>query len=162
MVVPGEPGLAGQIKASVALPAKGGRRFILYTEPHKEQFFGGQLQGFLRRGADRGDAGVVLAGRSDESFDTFPSMQRYTEGVINRLCGELWRAPAITPTGRFSCTARWCPQPPRCRTTWGWRDRVFAQAHRRRLAVTHVVGDFCCPEDQRVEAHADRMHGSGN
>jgi len=160
VVVPGQPGLVGQIKASIALAAKGGRRFILYTEPDKEQFFGAQLRGFLRRAADRADARVVLAARSDESFDTFPSMQRYTEGVINRLCGELLACPGDYSYGPFllhrSLVSAVAALPDDI--GWGWRHRVFAEAHRRRLAVTHVVGDFCCPQDQRIEEHADRMH----
>jgi len=160
VVVPKEPGLVPQVKASVELAAQGGTPFILYTESDKEQFFRTGLWKFLRGGAAAGDAGVVLAARSDESFGTFPPMQRYTEGVINRLCGVL-----LACRGDYSCGPFLLHRSLACAVAampddigWGWRHRIFADAHRLRLAVRHVIGDFRCPAEQRVEDHADRVH----
>jgi len=117
VVVPKEPGLVPQVKAGVELAAQGGTPFILYTESDKEQFFRTGLWKFLRGGAAAGDAGVVLAARSDESFGTFPPMQRYTEGVINRLCGVLLACRGDYSYARSCCIAHWRALSRPCRTT---------------------------------------------
>jgi hypothetical protein len=58
-----------------------------------------RLRSFLRRVPAETNVGVALPSRSAESFDSFPPMQRYTEGVINHLCSERMAWLVITPTG---------------------------------------------------------------
>ena len=41
---------------------------------------------------------------------------------------------------------------------WGWRHAVFHAAHRGGLRVEHVIDDYPCPPDQRVEDDAERTH----
>jgi hypothetical protein len=49
IVEPDGNGLVGQIVASVSAALGTGRRFVLYTEPDKEDFFASGLDDFLRR-----------------------------------------------------------------------------------------------------------------
>jgi hypothetical protein len=162
VVVPAEPGLVRQVKASIAIAAEGATPFILYTEPDKEQFFRAQLWEFVRSAAAGvgSQAGVVLAARSDESFRTFPPMQRYTEGIINRLCGDLIAHPGDYSYGPFLLPRSLVPAVAALPDDlgWGWRHRMFVEANRHGLAVSHIVGDFRCPIDQRIEDDAERRH----
>jgi hypothetical protein len=86
------PGLVAQAQDAIARAATVGRRYVLYTEPDKSAFFEHGLADFLQS-APAADGGVVLAARSPASMATFPSVQRYTEGVFNHLAGEQLGVP---------------------------------------------------------------------
>jgi hypothetical protein len=160
VTVPTATGLVTQVKASLDLAATFEKPFILYTEPDKEFFFG-RMTEFVRRAPDSADVGVALAARSDESFQTFPPMQRFTEGVINHLCAEM-----IGPQGDYSygpfllnrallpeVTSKFAPE-----LGWGWRPFTFLTAHRRGFRVVHLAADYPCPPTQQVEGNIERAH----
>jgi hypothetical protein len=157
---PDGPGLLGQVRASLraALDSKPG--FILYTEPDKEHFFQRGLLEFVDEAADEREVGLIFAARSDESFATFPAMQRYTEGVINQLwegCGG--------PSGDYSYGPMLIrPNLVRCldaldaNVGWGWRHFLAGATLASGQRILHRVGHYPCPLDQRHEDDDDRLH----
>ena len=158
--VPAQLGLVAQVQASFQIAAASGKPFVLYVEPDKELFFESGLDDFLRRAPGDREVGVVLASRSPDSFRTFPSMQRYTEGVINRLCsdvvgceGDYSYGPFLMNTALMSLIDALQPQ-----LGWGWRHFVFKEAARRGLSVSHITGDYPCPPEQRMEDGAEQRH----
>jgi hypothetical protein len=153
-------GLVGQIKGSLQFALKSGAASILYTEPDKEDFFARGLDGFLRAAAGVEGAGVVLAARSAASYATFPEMQRYTEGVINTLCGHYTGVAGDYSYGPFLIDRRLVPHVLSMADDagWGWRPFVFALAARLGLPVTLLEGDYPCPPDQRAEDASERLH----
>ena len=160
VMVPGEPGLIGQVKASINLAAGFGTPFILYTEPDKELFFADGLVEFIRGAPCASDIGVVLASRDEPSLCTFPPMQRYTEAVINHLCaefigsaGDYCYGPFLMNRDLVSVVAE-LP----AGLGWGWRPFIFRVARERGLRVVHVTGHFPCPPDQRTEDEDERRH----
>ena len=156
---PGQPGLVSQIKASIALAAESGTPFVLYTEPDKEVFFDGLVQHFLRRVPN--NAGVVLASRSAESFNSFPRIQRFTEGIINDLCADFVGPVGDYSYGPFLVSRALLPVIARLPADlgWGWRPSVFLAARRLGLRVSLVTGDYPCPPDQRGDEDDDeRAH----
>jgi hypothetical protein len=161
-VVPpeGRPGLLAQVKGSLRAACDTGSRAILYTEPDKEEFFTGAVEVFLRTAGAIDDAGVVLAARSARSFATFPDTQRYTEGVINTLCGEYTGVPGDYSYGPFLVDRRLVPHVLSIADDigWGWRPFVFALARRLGLRVDLIEGDYVCPPEQRVDDAAERLH----
>jgi hypothetical protein len=163
VAVPSERGLVAQVMASMSLAARFDTPFILYTESDKALFFERGLRTLIRRAQERRqgcDLGVALASRSPESFQTYPPMQRYTEGVINHLCGELIGSPGDCSYGPFVLTRALVPQllTMRQHLGWGWRHFAFRAAHRLGLGVDHVIDEHRCPPDQRVEDDAERLH----
>ena len=160
VTVPAERGLVAQIKASVRTAASRGSRFILYIEPDKEFFFERRLADFLEAATNHPDAGVILASRSAESLLTFPPMQRYTEGVINHLCGELIGVECDYSYGPFLLNSTLLPFVEALEPTlgWGWRHFIFRTSHRHGHRVVPVVGDYPCPDDQRSEDDEERAH----
>ncbi len=157
---PRERTLVAQVQASVTLAAARGRPFILYTEPDKAHFFAHGVTDFLRDAPAAADVGVILAGRSARSFATYPPMQRYTEGVINHLCGALVGTagdyaygPLLFSTALVPLVAELDPH-----VGWGWRTALIGEAHRRGLRILGVTGDFPCPADQIDENASDRTH----
>ena len=163
VTVPPARGLVAQVAASMGAAAAFSRPCILYTEPDKGLFFERGLNEFLERAAGlrpARDVGVVLASRSEESFRTYPSVQRYTEGVINQLCGDLLGRPGDYSYGPFLMTRMLVPELLRVRRDlgWGWRHFAFRAAHRAGLPVDHVTADYPCPPDQRVDDDAERVH----
>jgi hypothetical protein len=160
LTVPQQQGLVPQVQASMALAARAGRPFILYTESDKEFFFEHRLHDFLRRAPAEPDVGVVLASRSARSFQTFPPMQRYTESVINDLGTDLLGSAGDYSYGPFLVNATLLPKIATLehRLGWGWRHATFVAAHRAGLRVVHITDDYACPEDQGSEDHAERVH----
>jgi hypothetical protein len=160
VTVPGPDGLVSQVQASIEGAARLGRPYLLYVEPDKERFFESALRDFIARAPDGGGAGVVLASRTDASFSTFPPMQRYAEGVINHLCGQLVERTGDYSYGPFLMSRTLAPHVASLepRLGWGWRHSTFRAAHRAGLQVHHVAGDYECPPEQRVEDEAERAH----
>ena len=160
VTIPSESGLVAQVKASIALAATFGTPFILYVEPDKESFFKDRLRDFLHRASDRGDVGVVLASRSDESFETFPPGQQCTERIANYLCGRRLGSSGDFLYGPFLMTRKLLPHVTTldARLGWGWRLSTFVAAHRSGLRILRVTDDYQCPVGQRTENDADRMH----
>lgn len=157
---PTAPGLVPQIQASLAMAASYGRRFILYVEPDKQFFFAHRMHRFLEQVPDDVRLGVAVASRSPESFASFPPMQRYTEEVINRLCGELIGSNGDYSYGPFVMSSALLPHVASLHhgIGWGWRHSTFVAAFRARLSVLHVTDDFPCPPDQQHEDDQERMH----
>ena len=160
VTVPADAGLVAQIKASIRTAAIRGSRYLLYTEPDKQFFFERRLKDFLEAASDHPEAGVILASRSHESLLTFPPMQRYTEGVINHLCGELLGVRCDYSYGPFFLNRTLVPSVEALEPTlgWGWRHCIFRTAHRQGLRVVPVIGDYPCPDDQRSEDDDERAH----
>ena len=136
------------------------RSYLLYTEPDKQFFFEHRLKDFLEAASNHPEAGVILASRSRESLLTFPPMQRYTEGVINHLCGELMGVPCDYSYGPFLLNRTLVPfvESLDPRLGWGWRHSLFRTAHRQGLRVVPVTDDYPCPDNQRSEDDEDRAH----
>ena len=160
LTIPSQPGLVGQVKASMALAATFATPFILYVEPDKELFFKYWLRDFLGRASDRADVGVVLASRSDESFETFPQGQQDTERIANQLCGRCIGSSGDFLYGPFLMTRSLLPHVANLETRlgWGWRLSTFVAAHRSGLRVVQVTDDYRCPLAQRTDSDSDRMH----
>jgi hypothetical protein len=154
-----EPGLLGQIKASLHAARGSGAGYILYTEPDKRSFFEHQLLDFLVQ-ARRSQAALAIAARSADSFATFPDTQRLTEEMANRLLESCTGSGGDYFYGPFlmrSDLAEYLHLLPAA-AGWGWRPFLFMLAHRRRLTTVHLTGDFPCPADQRQEDDAGRIH----
>jgi hypothetical protein len=150
-------GLVAQVEASLQLACGFGSRFVLYAESDKELFFEG-LERFAGRAARRG--GLTIAARSPRSFGTYPRTQRFAERVINELSGEALGRPGDYSYGPFlfprTLLRHMLPLPPD--VGWGWRHYAFRQAHRRRLEIHHIRGEYPCPTDQRIDNAAERAH----
>jgi hypothetical protein len=160
VTVPSERGLIPQVRSSLDAAASRRSPFILYTEPDKQSFFEQGLCDFVRAAGDHPDAGIVLASRTPESLSTFPPMQRYTEGVINQLCGELVGVVGDFSYGPFLMDSALMPLTAGLdlRLGWGWRHFMFRTAHRHGRRVVPLAGHYPCPEDQRAENDAERSH----
>jgi hypothetical protein len=155
----GHASLVGQVQASLAAAAQTGADLILYTESDKELFFQAGLETFLQA-ADLGpDTGVVLAARSDESFATFPKLQRFTERTINELCAEATGVPGDYSFGPFIMNRQLASLAGGLRPEvgWGWRHFLFAAAPRRGYTVRLVSGHHPCPPDQMEEERIHRL-----
>jgi hypothetical protein len=160
VTTPREHGLTAQVRASIDLAAHDRCPLILYVEPDKELFFRRGLRPFIERALQHHHEGVVMAARSDESFATYPAMQRYTESVVNHLCGEMMARHGDYSYGPFLMSRHLLPHVASLSAGmgWGWRPSVFVTAHRSGLEVRHVIGDYPCPLSQRVEDEAERKH----
>jgi hypothetical protein len=154
-----ERGLAAQVITSIEIAARRETPFILYTEPDKEMFFD-QIADFVGQSDGSPDVGIVLAARSDESFRTFPPTQRYTESIVNHLCGEFVGTPGDYAYGPFIMNRALLPVVRSLQPTlgWGWRPFLFNAAHRHGLRVIQVPDDRPCPLDQREEDERERAH----
>ena len=160
VTIPSEPGLVAQVKASIALAATFSKPFILYVEPDKELFFKNRLRDFVQRASAHHDVGVVLASRSDRSFETFPQVQQDTERIANHVCGRRLGSSGDFLYGPFLMTRHLLRHVASLETRlgWGWRLSTFVAAHRSGLRVLRVTDDYPCPVGQRTENDADRMH----
>ena len=156
-------GLVAQITASLKAAAHSGYHFVLYTEPDKLFFFEHRLADFLDAASHHADAGVILASRSSESFQTYPPMQRYTEGVVNHLCGQLIGVECDVSYGPFLVGTSILPVVETLEPTlgWGWRHALFRWTHQQGRPLVPLVGDYPCPEDQRAEDDEERTHRMG-
>jgi hypothetical protein len=160
IVEPDGAGLVGQVAASVLGAIGRDRRFVLYTEPDKEDFFRGGLAGFLRCAQWSEDSAAILAARSRAAFATFPGFQQLTEQAANDLCAEAIGVATDYFYGPFVMdhqTARYLTDAPRD-LGWGWRPYVFACAANDHRSLTAIEGHFECPRDQRSENDAEKTH----
>jgi hypothetical protein len=155
-----EEGLVPQIMAALDAAAARQPEMLFYTEPDKESFFASAAARFLDAARRLGKPALVLAARSEASFETFPPMQRYTEAVINHLCsdclgiaGDYSYGPFVMP-GRLLSHVRTVPRD----LGWGWRLAAFRAAGRERLPIVHLPYDLPCPVSQTHEDQADREH----
>lgn len=160
LTAPARGGLVGQMQASMAAAAAFDRPFVLYTEPDKESFFARHLRQFLDRAPEQDDVGIVVASRSSSSFETFPTMQRYVESIVNHLCSARVGVCTDYSYGPFLMHRALVPHVGNADTQlgWGWRPFIFTTAHREGRRVTYVTGDYECPPDQRDEDEGDRAH----
>jgi hypothetical protein len=160
LTVPHRKGLAGQVQASVALAATFNKDFIFYTEPDKESFFADGMNSFLRRVPHEMDVGVAMPSRSARSFESFPPMQRYTEGVINHLCAERMDVASDYCYGPLLINGMLLPHIAAIPNDlgWGWRSSTCLAAHRAGLRIVHLEGDYPCPPHQQCEDAAERNH----
>lgn len=156
----GGRGLFPQIKHSLRAASETGAEFILYTEPDKKLFFDPGLQEFLSKAPAAENVGIVLASRSAEGFPTFPEFQRYTETVINDLCFEIIGERFDYTYGPFLFNRKLagCLEMAGDKIGWGWRPFLFAAARRLGYDVVQLTDDFPCPEEQREENRAERLH----
>jgi hypothetical protein len=159
-VTTSEQGLVDQVRASMALASRLNGRRILYTEPDKESFFRDGLAGYLARALRLPDYRLVLAARSNDSFSTYPPMQRYTEGVINHLCGQMLGREGDYSYGPFLIDPAVLPHLADLESTvgWGWRPALFVAAARVGIPVEQVTGDYPCPVGQRIEDASELAH----
>ena len=160
LTVAAKQGLIRQVQASFKLAATFNTSFILYTEPDKEELFANRLRSFVERAPKDNGVGVVLASRSPAAFATFPPMQRYTEGVVNHLCGEVIGIAGDYAYGPFVMNRVLLAHIASLDPTlgWGWRPSTFLAARRQALKVVHVIDEHACPLDQRAEDATDRAH----
>ena len=152
-------GLVGQVQTAFSVAASFNTEFLFYTEPDKAAFFRDGANRLLRAVEHTPHAGLILASRSAESFQTFPPMQRYTEGIVNHLCGDLAH-PGDYCYGPFVLHRRLLPhiQSIPAGLGWGWRLSTFRAALRQSLPLIHAVDDLPCPPDQCEENDDDRAH----
>lgn len=157
---PLERGPWAQAGRSLRAAGASGRRFILYTESDKAGFFGAGLREFITEAGGGDDVGVVLASRSEGSFETFPEFQRMTEGALNRCCAEVVGRRFDFSYGPFLLNRELvggleaAPQD----LGWGWRTYAFGLARRLGYRVESVVKDLPCPPGQRVDDARERLY----
>ncbi|MEI6947186.1 hypothetical protein V9K67_08320 [Paraflavisolibacter sp. H34] len=153
-------GLWPQTKSSLTAAYGGGTPYLFYTEPDKALFFERFLPALLEDLQPDGQTGVVLAARSPGGFATFPPFQQMTETTINRCCAEVIGEPTDYVYGPFLLHRELVPFLDRLPPTigWGWRPYAFHLARRLGYRVEAVTGDFPCPDDQRREDGAERLH----
>jgi hypothetical protein len=160
MVAPTERGLVHQVQASVRAAADWQRPFILYTESDKQRFFEESLDAFVTDAPEDEDVGIVLAGRTEAAFATFPPLQRFCENTINVLTGEATGVVADYSYGPFlmrrELAERLAAVP--ARIGWGWRHYIFAAAVQLGWRIAAIPGDYPCPENQRQEDAGERIH----
>jgi len=160
VVPPAGSGLVGQVSASVRAAAAWQTAFILYSEPDKHVFFDGGLADFVASAPSDTASGLVLAGRDERSFSTFPAFQQRTEGAFNTICAEILGERGDYCYGPFLLNRALVSRLDSMRSdlAWGWRPFLFASARRMGYRVLHHVGHYPCPADQRPEDETDRIH----
>lgn len=170
LAAPRQPGLVGQVMASLRAAREGGALEILYTEPDKQGFFAEKLADFLAQARGSG-APLAIAARSLNSFATFPATQRFTETVANQVvasctgvAGDYCYGPFVMRADVAGYLADDLAEDAAAGAVlpgsvgWGWRPFLFTAAHRLGRAMVHIVDDFPCPIDQRQEDEGQRVH----
>ena len=160
VVISQHSGLLGQVQAAFAAARVRQAPFLLYLESDKALFAQRHLAGFLQRACTDPGVGVVVAGRSDRSFATFPVLQRSTETWINEMTGTKIGCAGDYSYGPFLLNVRLASRVDRLPSSlgWGWRHFMFGIAHRLGYRVMHVTGDYECPIEQREEGEHERQH----
>jgi hypothetical protein len=153
--------LLSQVRAALAHARQWEPDALLYTEPDKQRFFSEDLAQFLQDAERTDDApGVTIAARSPEAFMTFPLTQRVAEDACNRLCEIAIGVAADYFYGPFVMAPALADHLDALpdEVGWGWRPFMFAVAKRLGLSVSSIPGDFRCPDADREESAADRVH----
>ena len=156
----GGRGLWAQVRRSLSAARDSGRKFILYTEPDKSQYFKEYLSEFIAESQGQDGVGVTLASRSAEGYATFPEFQRFTESVINRCCAEVTGRDFDYSYGPFLLDGALLPRLLEAPDDvgWGWRPYAFGLAHLLGYRVESVVKDFQCPPEQRDDDARERVY----
>ena len=148
-----------QAAQSLRAARASGRGFVLYTEPDKTDFFRRVLPEFISAAPAGEDVGVVLASRSEMSFETFPEFQRRTEEAINLCCAEVVGARFDYSYGPFLLKGALVnvldSAPPEL--DWGWRPYAFGTARRLGYRVEGLVRELPCPHAQRADSPRERL-----
>ena len=149
----GSSRLMSQVKCALAGAGACHPRLILYTEPDKQWFFEHRLATFITQAARHMPLGAGVAARDEESFQTYPAFQRYTEAVTNQLCAEYLGQEGDYLYGPLLINPMLLPHVERLSDDLGWGWRLFAMviAQRLGLPVTCVTMDLPCPLEQRDE-----------
>lgn len=153
-------GVVEQTRQSLRAASETGAQLILYTEPDKRDFFELRVREFIARADESASPAVILAARSAESFSTFPRIQRYTESVVNKLCGEHVGLDTDFCYGPLILDRTLVPalDTVGAEIGWGWRFFVFALAQRLGLPLKAHAGSYPCPVKQRDEDAGERLH----
>jgi len=149
-----------QVRRSLLSAYECGRRFVLYTEPDKTDFFLRNLREFVSAAPGGDGVGVILASRSAESFATFPEFQRRTEEAINLCCAEVVGARFDFSYGPFLMNRELVPRlaPAPDDVGWGWRPYAFGTARRLGYRVESLVRELPCPPGQREDDPRERLY----
>ena len=152
--------LVAQVQASLRAAGSPGARFVLYTEPDKEDFFARRLASFLDRAPRDARVGAVLAARTQASLATFPAIQQYTEGVINHLTGQVTGRPGDYSYGPLLLARELLPAVMTLEPEigWGWRHFAVCRAMQMGLTVHLVEDDHPCPVEGRLDEAGERLH----
>lgn len=148
--------LLSQVKAAVAGARALNPGYVLYTEPDKGWFFEQRLGDFLAQAKNHTEAGVIVAARDASSFSTFPSGQRLTESLMNRLCAETFGQAGDFTYGPLLIRSDLLPGLQRIDGDigWGWRFFLMALSWRMRLPLPLWTAALPCPPEQRAEDDA--------
>lgn len=156
---PTQKGLWAQAKTSLLHALQSGASYVLYTEPDKLDFFK-QLPTMLNDVEVNEHTGIVLASRSNESMQSFPTFQQMTEAAINNCCAEVIGKTADYTYGPFIMNSniithlRELPDD----IGWGWRPYAFNIAHRLHLNIQAYTQHFYCPTNQRHDDSSERLY----
>ena len=153
-------GLWNQTHSSLTAAYETNRKFILYTEPDKSDFFEQSLPSLIEKVQVDDKTGVVMAARSVHGFESFPAFQQMTETTINNCCNELIGLKADYVYGPFLINRSVIPflKPLEAGIGWGWRPYAFHLANRLGLNVSAYTGDFFCPKGQREDSTKERIY----
>jgi hypothetical protein len=152
-------GLWPQVTRSLRAAYHSGRRFVLYTEPDKRDFFREHLREFVSEASGGEGVGVTLASRSEDAFSTFPEFQRHTESAINRCCAEVVGRRFDFTYGPCLLSRDLIPHLLNAPDVgWGWRPYAFGLARRLGYRVECVVRDLRCPPEQREDDARERLY----
>ena len=111
VVQPQAQGLVLQVRAALERARELRVPWILYTEPDKRFFFAERLAWLLAAALHHAGSALILASRSREAFDTFPSIQRLSESS-STICSALSPVSQRTAsTVRSWCARSWWTRP---------------------------------------------------
>jgi hypothetical protein len=166
VVSPRARALVPQVKAGfrAALKRFPGR-FILYTEPDKLPFFTRGILEFIQQVRRSPNLGMVIPARTQRSFRTFPSGQRWAETFTNQAAEIYFGQKESEP--KDYCYGPMLLSPESVELSlaspdhlgWGWRFFTMARARQKKLQLKTIPGDFPCPVQQRREnSQADQIY----
>jgi hypothetical protein len=162
---PAEPGLQGQVLASLRAARDLEPEYVFYTEPNKPQFFHGKLDEFFGAAeehvANSSSFGVALPARSAESFSTYPAFQQHTESLISDLIRFLVDREAVEDVlyGPRLIAPQLLPvlDQLKAKIGWGWMCFLLIVAHRLARDIVTIPMDLECPIAERVDDNRERL-----
>ncbi|HEX2184054.1 MAG TPA: hypothetical protein VHN78_00940 [Chloroflexota bacterium] len=154
------PGVLAQTRRSLRGALRLGSRYILYAESDKQLFFAHGLGAFLAHARRQRQIGVMVVARSPASFATYPASQRYTETVINQLCGQVLGQHGDFSYGPLLIHRALIPFLEGLEEDigWGWRHYLLGLAHRMGYRIAQWASDLPCPAEQRADSQAELVH----